>query len=93
MEKSMDDYLNLEKTLIIAKKILAKLEFKKAGYTFLSIPPELEIELEEKQKEVIDLEDRLAKAIGAGRSVKVSQPSYDPQQITLQRSLLLIFHR
>ena len=58
----MDDCAGLEKALAIAKRVFSSLEAKKAGHEYLSIPPELEINLEEKQKEVADLEERLAKA-------------------------------
>ncbi|HEY9909132.1 MAG TPA: GUN4 domain-containing protein [Thermosynechococcaceae cyanobacterium] len=58
----MDDCANLEKTLAIAKQTLARLEQQKAGHTFLSMPPNLEVDLEEKRKEVAELESRLAKA-------------------------------
>ncbi|MBL1174140.1 tetratricopeptide repeat protein [Pantanalinema sp. GBBB05] len=58
----MDDCANLKETLAIAKRVLANLEKRKAGYTALSMPPDLEIELEEKRKEVAELEERLAKA-------------------------------
>jgi len=58
----MDDCANLEKTLAIAKQTLAKLEQQKAGHTFLSMPPNLEVDLEEKRKEVAELEARLTKA-------------------------------
>ena len=58
----MDDCVDLEETLATAKKVLAKLEKKAAGYTVLSIPSDLELELEEKQKEVASLEQRLKEA-------------------------------
>jgi tetratricopeptide (TPR) repeat protein len=66
----MDDCANLEETLAIAKKVLATLEKKKAGYTVLTMPSNLEVELEEKHKEVADLEARLAKAQSAKKEVK-----------------------
>jgi len=56
----MDDRADLEKTLAIAKKTLTKLEQKKAGFSHLSTPTDLEINLEEKRKEVAALEERLA---------------------------------
>ena len=58
----MDDCADLEKILAIAKKTLSSLETKKAGYDYLSMPSDLEINLEKKQEEVADLENRLAKA-------------------------------
>ena len=58
----MDDCADLEKILTRAKKVLLSLEEKKAGHDYLSMPSDLKTNLEEKQKEVADLEDRLAKA-------------------------------
>ena len=42
-----------------ARRTLAILEEQAAGYTALTIPAHLKIELEEKRREVADLEDRL----------------------------------
>jgi tetratricopeptide (TPR) repeat protein len=58
----MDDCAHVETLLARAKNVLEKLEIKKAGYTVLNIPSDLEIEWEAKHKEVADLEERLAKA-------------------------------
>ncbi|NEQ68882.1 MAG: tetratricopeptide repeat protein [Symploca sp. SIO2D2] len=72
MGDSMDDCAGIAKILAIAKKALLKLETKKAGYTSLSIPTDLEIELEDKKKEVEDLEKRLKEAQARQ---KVQQPA------------------
>ena len=50
----------LERTLAMAQRSLEILEQQAAGYTSLTIPAHLRIELEEKRKEVADLEQRLA---------------------------------
>jgi len=71
----MDDCAHVETLLAIAKNVLEKLEIKKAGYTILKIPSDLEIELEAKQKEVADLEDRLAKAQSAKKETQQSAQS------------------
>jgi hypothetical protein len=42
-----------------ARRTLAILEEQAAGYTALTIPAHLKVELEEKRREVADLEDRL----------------------------------
>jgi DNA-binding winged helix-turn-helix (wHTH) protein len=44
-----------------ARRVLEILEEKAAGYTHLTIPAHLQIELEEKRRQVAELEDRLAK--------------------------------
>ncbi len=45
--------------LALARRALAILETQAAGYTALTIPAHLQIELEEKRREVVDLEARL----------------------------------
>jgi len=47
---------NLNRTLEFAKRALAVLEEQAAGYTVLSIPAHLKLELEDKRKEVAKLE-------------------------------------
>ncbi|MEG4923615.1 hypothetical protein Q5690_24560, partial [Microcoleus sp. F10-D1] len=71
----MDDCAHVETLLARAKNVLEKLEIKRAGYTVLTIPSELEIELEAKHKEVADLEDRLAKAQLAKKETQQSAQS------------------
>ncbi|WP_242719154.1 tetratricopeptide repeat protein [Microcoleus vaginatus] len=71
----MDDCAHVETLLARAKNVLEKLEIKKAGYTVLNIPSDLEIELEAKHKEVADLEDRLAKAQLAKKETQQSAQS------------------
>jgi tetratricopeptide (TPR) repeat protein len=58
------DSADLEEILRIAQKSLLLLEKKAAGFTSLTIPPELSIELDDKRKEVSDLENR----------IKIAQP-------------------
>jgi tetratricopeptide (TPR) repeat protein len=66
------DSADLEEILRIAQKSLLLLEKKAAGFTSLTIPPELSIELDDKRKEVSDLENRIKIA----QSVKqIIQPS------------------
>ena len=55
-----DDREALERTLNRARQALALLEERAAGYTTLTIPVDLFIELDEKRKEVARLEARLA---------------------------------
>ncbi|MEG4216281.1 tetratricopeptide repeat protein [Microcoleus sp. Pol14C6] len=75
MGNRMDDCAHVETLLARAKNVLEKLEIKKAGYTVLNIPSDLEIELEAKHKEVADLEDRLAKAQLAKKETQQSAQS------------------
>jgi len=56
----MEDREILESTLSRARQALAVLEGQAAGYTVLTIPAHLVIELDEKSKEVARLEARLA---------------------------------
>ena len=58
----MDDCAALEKTLSIAKALLADLEMRKAGYGILSTPSELTLEFNAKQQEVESLKERLKAA-------------------------------
>ncbi|HSF73920.1 MAG TPA: tetratricopeptide repeat protein [Microcoleus sp.] len=75
MGNRMDDCAHVETLLARAKNVLEKLEIKKAGYTVLNIPSDLEIELEAKHKEVADLAARLAKAQLAKKESKPSAQS------------------
>jgi hypothetical protein len=54
-----DERESLQRTLDIARRTLSTLEEQAAGFTALTIPVHLKIELEEKRREVADLEDRL----------------------------------
>jgi tetratricopeptide (TPR) repeat protein len=66
------DSAELEEILKIAQKSLLVLEKKAAGYGSLSMPSELSIELDDKRKEVNDLENKIEIA----RSAKqIIQPS------------------
>lgn len=56
----MDDCAALEETLEMAERVLADLERKKAGFTSLTIPSTLSIELKDKQEEVDKLKARLS---------------------------------
>ncbi|MEG4069463.1 tetratricopeptide repeat protein [Microcoleus sp. Pol11C2] len=58
----MDDCAALEETLAIAQTVLADLEKKAAGYTSLTIPSHLNIELKDKRQEVDNLKARLEAA-------------------------------
>ncbi len=49
----------IERTLNKAKSILAVLEEQAAGYTYLTIPAHLKVELDQKQQEVATLEAQL----------------------------------
>lgn len=60
----MDDRAGLEHTLSLAKRVLQVLESEAAGYTELTRPANLQIDLEEKRKEVASLEARLAQLDG-----------------------------
>ncbi|NEQ65095.1 MAG: hypothetical protein F6K21_06250 [Symploca sp. SIO2D2] len=62
MGNPIDDSATLVQTLDIAKQVLAVLEQKAAGFTILSIPANLKVELDAKRQEVANLETRLAKA-------------------------------
>ncbi|RMF82615.1 MAG: hypothetical protein D6739_08220 [Nitrospirae bacterium] len=53
------DREGLERALAMARRALAILEEQAAGFTALTIPAHLKIELEEKRREVAELERRL----------------------------------
>ena len=55
----MEDCAVLKETLEIAKKSLAILEEQAAGYGKLQIPTRLQVDLEERRREVAELEARL----------------------------------
>ena len=60
----MDDRETWQRTLIMAQSVLALLEEQAAGYTILTIPTHLKIQLEEKRKEVASLKARLSQLEG-----------------------------
>jgi tetratricopeptide (TPR) repeat protein len=60
----MEERTNLEQMLSTAQMILAVLEQQAAGYTNLTIPAHLKVELEKKRQEVASLEARLSQLQG-----------------------------
>ncbi|MBM3429237.1 MAG: NB-ARC domain-containing protein, partial [Bacteroidetes bacterium] len=66
----MEERTNLEQMLSTARMILAVLEQQSAGYTNLTIPAHLKVQLEEKRQEVASLEARLNQLQGK-RTVNV----------------------
>lgn len=60
----MENRIALEQQLKTARMVLGVLEQQAAGYTALSIPAHLCIELEEKRKEVQSLEERITQLSG-----------------------------
>jgi len=71
----MDDCAALEETLAIAQTVLADLEKKAAGYTSLTIPSHLNIELKDKRQEVDNLKARLEAAQLAKKETQQSAQS------------------
>ena len=71
----MDDCAALEQTLAIAQTVLADLEKKAAGYTSLTIPSHLNIELKDKRQEVDNLKARLEAAQLAKKETQQSAQS------------------
>ena len=55
----MDNIQALEQQLYYARRILADLEIKKAGYTTLTMPSHMVLELEDAQKKVAELEEKI----------------------------------
>lgn len=55
----MNERETIERILNKAKSVLAVLELQAAGYTYLTIPAHLKVELEQKQQEVATLEFKL----------------------------------
>ena len=53
------DHEEPERALTMARRTLAILEEQAAGYTVLTIPAHLAIQLEDKRNEVAELKDRL----------------------------------
>jgi hypothetical protein len=71
----MDDCADLEQTLAIAQTVLADLEKKAAGYTSLTLPSHLNIELKDKRQEVDNLKARLEAAQLAKKETQQSAQS------------------
>ena len=71
----MDDCAALEETLAIAQTVLADLEKKAAGYTSLTRPSNLNIELKDKRQEVDNLKARLEAAQPAKKETQQSAQS------------------
>ncbi|EGK83641.1 tetratricopeptide repeat protein [Microcoleus vaginatus] len=71
----MDDCAALEETLAIAQTVLADLEKKAAGYTSLTRPSNLNIELKDKRQEVDNLKARLEAAQLAKKETQQSAQS------------------
>lgn len=67
----MNDRANLEQQLTMAQAILNVLENQAAGYTVLTIPAHLQVQLEEKRREVTSLELRLAQLQGTAAAAQV----------------------
>jgi tetratricopeptide (TPR) repeat protein len=64
------DIADLEEILKIAQKSLLALEKKAAGFTILTIPSELSLELEDKRREVDDLENKIKIARSAKQDIQ-----------------------
>lgn len=68
----------LEQILSTAKMILTVLETQAAGYTNLTIPAHLKVQLDEKRQEVESLEARLAQLQGGNKAVVLDNlPRYN----------------
>lgn len=68
---------NLQRALEIAKRALEHLEAQAAGYTSLTIPPSLQVELEDKRKEVARLIEQSRAGIAkaeASRHIAYDRP-------------------
>lgn len=63
----------LSRVLPMAQRALAILEEQAAGYTALTIPTHLKIELETKRREVVELETRIGNAAQNTRQVKSTE--------------------
>lgn len=75
----MDDRAGLERTLSRARRALQILEEEAAGYTSLTRPAHLQIEIEDQRKEVASLEARLAQLDGRrAAAVPDNLPSRPP---------------
>lgn len=81
----MNDIETLSNALTMARRALAILEEQAAGYTALTIPTHLKIELEEKRREVAELEGKIGNRV----QVKpvVESPSTAPKLVSLRSSL------
>src|SRR4028118_690491 len=88
MGKSMDDCAALEETLAIAQTVLADLEKKAAGYTSLTIPSHLNIELKDKRQEVDNLKARLEAAQLAKKETQQSAQSEMNRQSPMRSRVL-----
>lgn len=74
------DLLLIQRALENARRILAVLEGQAAGFTSLTIPPHLQVELEDKRKEVAQLESDLKSTFQLPDYI---QPDQLPQNSTL----------
>ncbi|NLG42239.1 MAG: ATP-binding protein [Phycisphaerae bacterium] len=63
-----DDLESLNQQLTYAKKLLMFMEEQAAGYTALTLPAHLRLQIEEQQQAIASLEARLAQATGRGRA-------------------------
>ncbi|PSB57639.1 hypothetical protein [Chamaesiphon polymorphus] len=87
----MDDCAALEKTLAMAQRVLADLKTKAAGFTSLTTPSNLSIELEDKQEEVDQLKARLSAAQSAKKETQQLAQA-ETSRPSLMRSRVLEKH-
>ncbi len=73
----MEDRATLEQILSTARMVLGILEQQAAGYTNLTIPAHLKVQLEDKRQEVTSLEARLSQLQGRPATLPDNLPRYD----------------
>lgn len=83
----MNDAETKSRALTMARRALAILEEQAAGYTALTIPTHLRIELEEKRREVAELEGKIEKRVQVKPAVESSStaPTLASLRLLLER--------
>ncbi len=83
----MEDRATLEQILSTAQMVLGVLEQQAAGYTNLTIPAHLKVQLDEKRQEVTSLEARLSQLQGRPATLPDNLPRYTDVFVGRQKEI------
>jgi hypothetical protein len=86
MGNSIDNIARLEKRLATSQRVLDILENQFAGYTILTVPPHLLIQLEQKQAEVDLLKGKLEEARSANSITPPNLPKNEQKRAEVDRA-------